>query len=32
MRGQQFKVDIDLEVVLDHKICSGLEKLIANEY
>ena len=31
-RGQSFKVDIDLESVLEHKICTALHKLITKEY
>lgn len=31
MRGKAFKVDLDLEVALDHKIVSGLQKLIVSE-
>lgn len=30
-RGKSFKVDIDLEIVLEHKICNALQRLITKE-
>lgn len=31
MRGKAFKVDLDLEIALDHKVVQGLQSLIVSD-